>query len=138
LLDNGALEQALSTLAEDDFFSTANRQTYAAMLQIQGRGETIDPLTLQEELRRMGQLSRIGGPAYIASMFDGVSRFSNIESSVKLVGATPRERLMITFANEVMARAWDGEDAIDEQLRQAEQDLALIGYDSASPHWAGI
>jgi replicative DNA helicase len=138
LLDNGVFEQALGALAEDDFFSPANRSAYSAMLAIQGRGETIDPLTLQEELRRAGQFERIGGAYYVQSLFDGVPRFSNIENYVRLVKNASKERRLILFGSGVIERAFDGEDTVDEQLRQAEQDLALIGSDSGATHWRDV
>jgi len=138
ILDNGVFEQALSVLDENDFFSMANRLTYAGMLALHSRGEAIDPLTLQEELRRAGNLERVGGPAYIASLFDGVPRFSNIENYVRLVKDSSRERRLIHFGASVTARAFDGEETIDEQLRQAEQDLALIGANCGEGHWRDI
>jgi replicative DNA helicase len=137
LLDNSVFEQAM-LLAEDDFFSTPNRLAYQKMLMIHSRGERIDPLTLQEELRRAGELERVGGVYYLQSLFDDAPKFSNIENYVRLVRDAARERRLITFGNDVMTRAWDGEDTIEEQLRQAEQDLALIGSDSGSTHWRDI
>lgn len=138
LLDNAALEHAVSLLDEPDFFSTAHRCAYGAMLALQGRGQAIDPLSLQEELRLSGELQRVGGPAYIASLFDGVPRFSNIENYARLVRNAARERRLITFGNDVMRRAFDGDETLENQLRQAEQELALIGADRGEGHWRDI
>lgn len=138
LLDNSVFDQALGTLAEDDFFSTANRFAYAGMLALHSRGEAIDPLTLQEELRRAGRLERIGGPFFLQSLFDGVPRFSRIENYVRLVKDASRERQLILFGNAVMSRAWDGEEPVDDQLRQAEQEIAAIGADASTSNWRDI
>lgn len=138
LLNSAVFEQALSVLTESDFFSIVNRCAYDAMAAIHSRGETIEPLTLQEELRRRGELERIGGPAFIASLFDGVPMFSNIETYVRLVKNTSRERQLIHFGAAVTARAFDGEDPVDDQLRQAEHDLALIGADRGEGHWRDV
>lgn len=137
ILDNNLIEQA-AILSNADFFLGANRRIFLAMLRLRELRQEIDPLTLQEELRRAGELGPIGGPAYIASLFDGVPRFSSIESYVRLVKDASRERQLIQFGNAVMTRAWDSEDTVDEQLRQAEQDLALIGSDSGSTHWRDV
>ena len=134
ILDNNVVEQA-AILAEGDFFSTPNRVAFAAILRIKGRRETVDPLTLQDELRRAGELERVGGAYFLQSLFDGVPRFSNIENYVRLVRDTARERRLILFGNSIIARAFDGEDTLDEQLRQAESELALIGADRGEGHW---
>lgn len=134
ILDNDVTDQA-ALLAEGDFFYLPNRLAFAAILRIRARREGIDPLTLQEELRRAGDLERVGGMFYLQSLFDGVPRFSNIENYVRLVRDCARERRLIQLGNAIMARAWDGEDTLDEQLRQAEQELALIGSDRGEGHW---
>ena len=137
ILDNSLIEQA-AILSNADFFAVANRRIFLAMLRLRELRQEIDPLTLQEELRRAGELGPIGGPAYIASLFDGVPRFSSIESYVRLVKDAARERQLIEFGNAVMTRAWDGEDTLDDQLRQAESELALIGADRGEGHWRDI
>lgn len=137
LLDGAAMEQALD-LRPDDFFVDANRLIFDAMLVIHGRGEAIDPLTVQEELRRAGNLERAGGPAYVASLFDGVPRFSNIQTYVDLVRDTARERALINFGAAVSARVFDGEDTLDDQLRLAEAELASIGDGRGGSHWRNI
>jgi replicative DNA helicase len=137
LLDPAVFEQAMLLDAED-FFFPANRCAFQKMAIIHSRGETIEPLSLKEELRRAGELERVGGDYYLQTLFDGVGRFSNIESYVKLVRDASRERRLIEFGNAVMNRAWDSEDSIDDQLRQAEQDLAAIGVERGEGHWRDI
>jgi replicative DNA helicase len=137
LLDPGVFEQALD-LAPDDFFVDANRRVFEAMLAIHSRGEAIDPLTVQEELRRAGLLEQIGGPAYIATLFEGVPRFSNIETYVGLVRDTARERALIRFGAAVTGRAFDGEMLLDEQLRLAEEELLAVGAGRGGSHWRNI
>ncbi len=137
LLDNGAVEQALD-LRPGDFFLESNRLIFGHMLALRGAGRAILPLTLQEELWRAGELERVGGPAYIAQLFDGVPRFSNIEEYVRLVRDASRERQLILFANAVIARAFDGEESLDEQLRVAERELLSIGDGGGESHWREI
>lgn len=137
LLDNTVFEQT-APLAEDDFFSIAHRKIYGSMRALASRGEVINPLTLQEELWRAGELERAGGPGYIADLHEGCPRFSQIESYVRLVKNSSRERRLILFANSVITRAFDGEQAIDEQLRQAEQELFALGDGGGPGHWRDI
>lgn len=137
ILDNDVIEQA-ALLAADDFSSAANRYVFSAMLKLRGERIAVDPLTLQEELRRAGLLERVGGPAYIASLFDGVPRFSTIETYVRMVRDASRERRLILYGNAIIHRAFDGEETVDEQLRAAESELALIGGDSGSTYWQDI
>ncbi|MBO0863086.1 MAG: replicative DNA helicase, partial [Chloracidobacterium sp.] len=129
LLDNTAINQAAENLKPDDFFLGSNRRIYEKMLALYERGQAIDPLTLQEELRRAGELEKVGGPAYIAALFDGVPRFSNIENYVELVKGKSMLRRLITSANQIMAMAFDDEEEPEEILDRAESLILSIGED---------
>src|SRR5262245_16660119 len=129
LLDNVAINQAVENLKPDDLFLGSNRRIYDKMIALYERGQAIDPLTLQEELRRAGELEQVGGPAYIAALFDGVPRFSNIENYIKLVKGKSTLRRLITSANQIMAMAFDDEEEPEEILDRAESLILSIGED---------
>jgi replicative DNA helicase len=129
LLDNVAINQAAENLKPDDFFIGSNRRIYEKMLALYERGQGIDPLTLQEELRRAGELEQVGGPAYIAALFDGVPRFSNIENYVDLVKGKSMLRRLITSSNQIMALAFDDEEEPEQILDKAESMILAIGED---------
>jgi replicative DNA helicase len=132
LLDPNVFEQA-ETLKPDEFFLPSHRKIFAAMARIWKKG--LDPLTLQEELRRVGEFDQIGGPAYIASLFDGVPRFSRIENYIRIVQDKYRLRCLIKTASAMINRAFDDEDSPDEQVAQAERELAGIGDKNSASRW---
>src|SRR5262245_624940 len=138
LLNNAAIEQAQELLAVGDFFIDSHRRIYGRMEDLAARGLPIDPLALQEELRLAGDLERIGGPAYIAQLFDGVPRFSDIRNPIRLVKDTSKKQQLILLGNAMMARAFDGEMDVDEQLRLAEQSLLSINDDPGEGNWSDI
>jgi hypothetical protein len=85
LLDNKVLPVAAKTITSGDFFSTINQKIFRRMIQMAESGNPIDLVTLTEALHATGEL---GGPtetAYIASLFDGTPRVSNIEHYAKIV-----------------------------------------------------
>lgn len=122
ILENKTLAQAVDGgLTPDDFFLPSHGKIYAAMLRLAAEeGGGIDPTTLSEELRRVGELDRVGGPAFIASLFDGVPRFSNIEKYVRIVKEKFILRQLIGAAHQVEMRAFDDEEAVSEQLQKAQ------------------
>lgn len=129
LLDNITINQAVEHLKPDDFFLPSHRRIFDKMVKLYEQGQGIDPLTLQEELRRAGELDQIGGPAYIASLFDGVPRFSNIQSYVKIVKGKGMLRKLIGASNQVMQMAFDDEDEPEEILDRAERLILAIAED---------
>jgi replicative DNA helicase len=75
LLDNDTFEQAAHALDAEMFYSPSHRKIFAAMQRLTIAGNGIDPITLQEELRKTDEIEQVGGLAYIASLFDGMPRF---------------------------------------------------------------
>lgn len=129
LLDNTTLNQAAEHLKAEDFFLVSHRKIFEKMLGLFEASRAIDPITLQEELRRAAELDVIGGPAYIASLFDGVPRFSNIENYVKIVKGKSTLRKLINAANQIMAKAFDDEDPPEQILDEAESLILSIAED---------
>lgn len=127
LLDNKVLRQATEQLKPEDFFLPSHRQIYNAMLRLAENNAGIDPLTLQDALRIAGQFEQIGGAAYIASLFDGVPRFSNIRDYCALVKRASAMRQFITGAQLIMSMGFDNEDN-PENVRAKVKSL-LLGID---------
>ena len=63
LLDNAAMPKAMELLVEEDFYRTAHKKVYQAMLELSDTGEVIDQITLTERLKSRGELEAIGGAA---------------------------------------------------------------------------
>jgi replicative DNA helicase len=131
LLSPECWEQA-EAMSADAFFLPSNQKIFAAMRRIAPK---IGPLELQEELARVGELDQVGGPAYIASLFDGCPRFSNIESYIAIVQQKYRLRRLATLANTALYRAFDAEDSPEEQIAEIERQLVGIGETGSQSCW---
>ena len=79
LIRNEAFNHAAELIDARDFFRDAHRRIFDRMVALSERGDPIDFITLKEELSRAGELDEVGGPAYVASLADGVPRSANVE-----------------------------------------------------------
>lgn len=125
LLDNGVAQQAIGELAPGDFYSPRNRTAFSAMRRLFHKGSGVDPLTLMGELRLMGKEVECD-MAYVASLFDGVPRFSNITAYVQMVKDAAILRRAIHLGNWLIgeASARDIEtDVLLDRLRQRVDEL---------------
>lgn len=138
ILNNEVFEQAAHVLAVDDFFAPSHRTIYRAMLELWEARQEINPITLADALRRQGELERVGGPAYIASLFDGAVWLSRIDEYVRLVLDASRHRQLIHLGNALVQRGMDGEVGVDEQLRFAEEALLAASDGRGESHWSQV
>jgi replicative DNA helicase len=126
LIDNPSFNQAAEVIDAGDFFRDAHRRIFEKMVGLSERSEPIDPVTLKDELTRSGELDDVGGPAYVASLTDGVPRSANVEYYARIVKEKSTLRRLIQSATEVLTRAYDAEEDADNLLDEAERSIFQI------------
>ena len=126
LLHNEAFNHAAELIGARDFFRDAHRRIFEKMAVLSERGEPIDLVTLKDELGRSGSIDDVGGPAYVASLVDGVPRAVNVEHYARIVKEKSTLRNLIFSANKILASAYEAEENATEILDRAEQDIFAI------------
>lgn len=126
LLDNAGINKAMELLTLDDFYRTAHRKIYQAMLDLSEHGEVIDQITLTEQLKTKGDLEVVGGAAYLAELVQVVPTAANIKYHCKIVRDKALLRGLIQASTEVISRGYDGNTQVDELLDFAERSVFSI------------
>lgn len=103
-----------------DFHKPSHQFIYEAMQTLHGGGRAIDPVTVADELRRMGHLDNIGGVASIAELTSSTPSISNFARYADVIIECSRRRRLIFNLSEVVDSAWDRSADIDELIKQAE------------------
>ena len=129
LIHNEAFNHAAELIDSRDFFRDAHRRIFDKMVALSERNDPIDLVTLKEELHRAGELEEVGGPAYIASLADGVPRSANVEHYARIVKEKATLRNLIHSANRILAEAYHAEEDADLILDGAEKAIFEIAED---------
>jgi replicative DNA helicase len=129
LIRNEAFNHAAELIDAEDFFRDAHRRIFNRMVALSERGDPIDFVTLKEELSRAGDLDEVGGPAYVASLADGVPRSANVEYYARIVKEKSTLRSLIHSANKILAEAYEAEQEPDLLLDEAERSIFAIAED---------
>lgn len=137
MLDNELMAEAATVLSREAFGVPSNGAIFDAMVTLAASGEAINPLTLVTELQRLGELDRIGGHAAIARLIDGVPRFSNIDSYLRLVANAHMSRRLVRIGSDVAVRAVDGEDPVAEQIEYAQRQILDLEAPGEQQSWSG-
>ena len=126
LLDNQAMAKAMELIVEENFYRTAHRKIYRAMLELSDTGEVIDQITLTERLKAQGELEAVGGAAYLAELVQIVPSSANIRYHSKIVRDKALLRELLHTSTEVLTRGYEGTAPIDELLDFAERSVFSI------------
>ena len=126
LLRNDAINAAVEVLQPDDFYREAHQLLLEHMIQLSERGAAIDLVTLAESLSRGDALEKVGGPAYITRLVDGVPRSTNVEYYAQIVKEKATLRRLITEAGKIASDAYDADRDASEILDEAERSIFSI------------
>ncbi len=122
LIDNDAVARAVEVVDESMFYREANRRLFRAMVRLFGRGDVVDVITLNEELKKTNELESAGGVAYLAELIDAVPTAANIEYHARIVREKALLRRLIDAASDIIRDVYDhGERDVEDVLDQAEQ-----------------
>ena len=126
LLDKEAIAKVLAIMDPSAFYKPAHQLMYKAMIDLFERSEPVDLITLSEELRRRGDLEKIGGEYYINDLTTKISSAANVEYHAHIVLEKALMRGLIATASEVISKAYTETEDTLELLDEAEQRIFTI------------
>jgi replicative DNA helicase len=129
LVHNDAFNLAAQVIDSQDFYRDAHRRIFDRMVALNERHDAIDFVTLKEELARAGELDEVGGPAYVASLADGVPRATNVEYYARIVKEKSTLRNLIYAASKIVSNAYEADQESDLILDEAESAIFAVADD---------
>ncbi|MDA8092495.1 MAG: replicative DNA helicase [Betaproteobacteria bacterium] len=97
LLENTAWERIADLISEADFYRHDHRLIYRHVSKLVSETVPADVITVAESLERSGELSKVGGLAYLASLAQNTPGAANIRRYAEIV----RERAILRRLAEV-------------------------------------
>ena len=132
LIENQTINRAQEILRGSDFYRDTHRKIFTVMETLSERATAIDEITLKDELAKLGELDSVGGPAYIASLADGVPSPYNIEYYARIVKEKAVLRALIGSASGILTDCYRAEEEVGELLDRAESSIFRIAQESLS------
>lgn len=112
----------------NDFYIERHKELYQTVISLFDSGEPIDYVTIKRQLELRGTIDKIGGLDFVFRLIDMVP--STDSNSVRHYASIVREkselRRMISLAEDVSNRCYEGEDEVDDVIAVAEQGIINI------------
>ncbi len=113
LLSKDAIADVLEKLRPGDFYKPANQLVYDAILDLYGRGEPADAVTVAAELDRRGLLRRVGGAPYLHTLISTVPTAANAGYYAEIVAEKALLRRLVEAGTRVVQYGYAGADGAD-------------------------
>jgi replicative DNA helicase len=126
LLSEEAVNEVMDRVHPEDFYVPAHQAIFEAIRDLFNGNEPIDAVTVSEELRRRGELEKIGGVSYLTRLVDVVPSTSNVVYYAGIVEEHAKRRELIRAGASITDFAFDTDDEITAVIDRAEQTVLGI------------
>jgi replicative DNA helicase len=113
LLSKDAIADVLERLRPGDFYKPAHQNVYDSILDLYGRGEPADAVTVAAELDRRGLLRRIGGAPYLHTLISTVPTAANAGFYAGIVAEKALLRRLVEAGTRVVQYGYAGAEGAD-------------------------
>lgn len=114
-----------------DHYRPAHETIHRTILDLRAYGRPVDPITLGHHLDQIGNLTRVGGRAYLHTLVAAVPTTANAVYYAEIVHGLARRRRSIEAGNRII-QAGMAPDSTEEDIREA----LAVGARTLPEAWA--
>ncbi len=125
LIDPRCIAEVVKKLRADEFYVRANRDVYETILAMFSYGQTVDPVTVIDQMKVRGVYDE-NVPAYLAEIMRITPTSANVMEYVTIIKDRALLRSVSTVADEINAMVYEGSGAAEDVLEAAEAKLHAV------------
>ncbi|HEY0118063.1 MAG TPA: replicative DNA helicase [Cellulomonas sp.] len=139
MISKDAIADVVEVLRGTDFYRPAHELVYEAVLDLYGRGEPADAITVADELTKRGELARIGGAPYIHTLISTVPTAANAGYYARIVRERAILRRLVEAGTRITQLGYgsDGGD-VDELVNTAQAEVYAVTERRASEDYVPL
>ena len=143
MLSKDAIADVIEVLRGVDFYRPAHELVFEAVLDLYGRGEPADAVTVAAELTKRGELSRAGGPAYLHTLISSVPTAANAGYYARIVRERAVLRRLVEAGTKIVQLGFGGADGrgggdVDEIVNAAQAEVYAVTERRASEDYVPL
>ena len=121
ILDPDKIREVANAIRAEDFYLEQHRAIYEAMRELFLSNNTIDVVTLIDELVRSGTYDDAGGKSYVALLAQSVPSIANLPDYLRIIKDKALLRRLIEASQEISRLAFAAEGETSDILDRSEQ-----------------
>lgn len=123
LLSKDAIADVVEVLREGDFYRPAHAAIYGTILDLYGRGEPADAVTVAADLTKTGDISRIGGAPYLHTLVSMVPTAANANYYGRIVREQAILRRLVEAGTRIVQMGYTGQGEVDDMVDRAQAEV---------------
>src|SRR3954447_18811545 len=139
LISQTAIAEVIELVQPRDFYRPAHQTVFDRILDLYGRGDPVDAITIKDELLKRGELSRVGDAPYLHTLVASVPTAANAGYYAKIVQEKAVLRRLVEVGTRIaqLGYSTDGADA-DDLLDRAHAEVYAIADKRSGEDYAPL
>jgi replicative DNA helicase len=126
LLSKDAIADVVEIIRDRDFYRPAHELIYDAILDLYGRGEPADPVTVAAELTKRGEIARAGGAPYLHTLISSVPTAANASYYARIVADHAIMRRLVEAGTKIVQLGYSKEGDVDDLVNNAQAEVYSV------------
>jgi replicative DNA helicase len=126
LLSKDAISDVLEVIRPQDHYRPAHQIVHEVILDLYGRGEPADAVTVAAELTRRGEVGRVGGADYLHTLIASVPTAANAGYYARIVRERAILRRLVEVGTRIVQLGYAGDGDPDELVDQAQAEVYAV------------
>lgn len=138
LLSKDAIADVVEILRYNDFYRPAHELIFDAILELYGRGEPADAVTVSAELTKRGDIARAGGAPYLHTLISTVPTAANAAYYANIVREHAIMRRLVEAGTKIAQLGYTTEGDVDDIVDQAQAEVYAVTERRASEDYVQL
>jgi len=123
LMSKDAIADVVEVVRGNDFYKPAHQTVFDVVVDLYGRGEPADAVTVSAELTRRGEIGRIGGAPYLHTLLASVPTAANAGFYARIVAEQAVLRRLVEAGTRIVQLGYGtgGAGEVDDIVDRAQQ-----------------
>jgi replicative DNA helicase len=126
ILMKRAISDVADILDPDDWYHPHHETIWRAILELYGRNEPVDLVTLSDHLQQLGLLAKVGGTSYLAECVSTVPTAANAGYYAGIVHDKAVRRRIVEAGMRITQIGYSGEGEVQEAHAAAQTEMAAV------------
>lgn len=123
LLSKDAIADVVEMVREGDFYRPAHQTIYGTILDLYGRGEPADAVTVAAALTKSGDIARVGGAPYLHTLVSMVPTAANANYYGRIVREQAILRRLVEAGTRIVHMGYSGTGDVDDMVDRAQAEV---------------
>jgi len=126
LLSKDAISDVIEVIRPHDHYRPAHQVIHEVVLDLYGRGEPADAITVANELTRRGEIGRMGGAPYLHTLIASVPTAANAGYYARIVRERAVLRRLVEAGTRIVQFGYAGDADADDLVDRAQAEVYAV------------